>query len=227
MDGPTPNLGRRATAVPTRRVNGFSRAVRAALVVGGVGLFAVACTRDENPTLPKGAVRTPNFGLTDPRNGPGACMGDDAISFGQTSGLASATGLNCTANDIDVASADIISFSFDNINFTPLAPGARVDCAQNDTIFVETVAHLQNNATARYDIGVWIASAETNDTVTFSNGRKSNAVTGACTHYNLTKDSAGVANLDGGDACGDMSSGGLTSLRLDVLKVACKPDQDG
>ena len=71
-------------------------------------MFAVACTRDENPTLPKGAPRVPNFGLTDPRNGPGACMGDDAIAFGQTSGLATATGLNCTANDIDVASADIV-----------------------------------------------------------------------------------------------------------------------
>ena len=235
MDGPTPNMGRRATRFRTPRSNGFSRAARTALVMGGVGFFVAACGRDDPPTAAKVAI-VPHFGVTDPANGPGACMGDNSFAYGGTDGLGSATGLNCTANDIDIATSDITRYSFDGINFTDLGPGGRVSCVQGDTIFVETVAHLQNNATERYDIGVWLAASDQNPIIEMHGDKGeivfSNAVTGSCTHYNLTKDSTGVADLDGpppaaGDACGDMSSGGLTALRLDVLKVACVPDNNG
>jgi len=229
MDGPTPNMSRRANAVGTRRLNGFSRAARAALVMGGVGFFLVACGRDEPPTAAKGAI-VPHFGLTDPANGPGACMGDDSFTAPQlTPGQASPSDLNCTANDIDIATADITRYSFDGITFTDLTPGGRVQCLAGDTIFVETVAHLQNNATSRWDIGVWLAASDQNPTYEMKDGNVSfltNALTGSCTHYNLTRDSTGVANLDS-DACGDMVSGTQTALRLDVLKVACSPDQSG
>ena len=222
MDGPTPNTGRRATAFRTRRSNGFSRAARAALVVGGVGFFVVACGRDDAPTAANSVV--PNFAVTDPANGPGACMGDDSFANPKlTPGLSSASGLNCTANDIDIATADIARYSFDGITFTPLPPGSRVQCQQGDTVFVETVAHLQNNATSRWDIGIWLAASDANPVYQFKDGNTTiftNALTGSCTHYNLTRDSTGVANLDG-DACGDMQSGTQTALKLDVLTVRC------
>jgi uncharacterized repeat protein (TIGR01451 family) len=153
-------------------------------------------------------------------------MGDDAFAFGKTDGMASATNVNCTAEDIEVATAVVSSYSFDLAGtFTPLLPGQRIQCdpATQPVVFINTVANLRNNAQSRYDIGVWIESDPNNPVVQFTQG-SSTAVTGSCTHYNLTTISTGVSQLDG-DACGDMSQGsGLAELDLDILAVPCQDD---
>jgi hypothetical protein len=152
-------------------------------------------------------------------------MGDDALAAGFINGQKTAIDLNCTANDIDIAEAVVDSFSTDGVTWQLLAPGDTISCLPNSNVLVSTSANLENNATSRYDIGVWIADS-TNLAVPTTGGGKTiltTALTGRCTHYNLTRDSAGVANLDGGDACGDMSSGGLTALHLDILTVKCQP----
>ncbi|HEX6051541.1 MAG TPA: hypothetical protein VFZ21_19855, partial [Gemmatimonadaceae bacterium] len=76
------------------------------LSVAAVALLIAACGQNDKGPMGIAPVPTsPNFGLTDPANGPGQCMGDDSFEFGQTDGLASAVDLNCTANDIDIATA--------------------------------------------------------------------------------------------------------------------------
>ena len=119
------------------------------------------------------------------------------------------------------------AYSFDNVTFTPLLPGQRIQCdpATQPIIFINTVANLLLNASERYDIGVWIESDPNNPVVPFTApGPSSTAVTGSCTHYNLTNGTTGVSNLDG-DACGDMNSiGDVAQLDLDVLEVPCQDD---
>jgi hypothetical protein len=196
--------------------------------MAALAMLAAACGQNDKPPVGIGPVPTsPKFGLTDPSNGDGVCMGDDAFAFGQTDGMGSATDVNCTAEDVEIATAVVSAYSFDNVTFTPLLPGQRIQCdpATQPIVFINTVANLQNNAQSRYDIGVWIESDPNNPVVEFTQG-SSTAVTGSCTHYNLTNGSTGVSNLDA-DACGDMSEGsGLAQLDLDVLEVPCQ-DDDG
>ncbi|HEU4828537.1 MAG TPA: hypothetical protein VFT04_05030 [Gemmatimonadales bacterium] len=139
-------------------------------------------------------------------------MQDDSEDAGLTSG---GTPLNCTANDIDIASATVTAYSFDDVTYTPLPPGEAIQCNEGQTIFAETEALLQNNAQERYDIGVWIATDG------------GDALTGSCLHFNLVLEEAGVADLDGGDTCGDMAAGGLTTVKLDTLQLVCNANENG
>ena len=189
-----------------------------AVTAAAAGLFIVACSEaTKHPVAPEGApAYTPSFGLVNAGNGPGACMGEDSYASGLTPGLASASGLNCTANDIALASATVTEYSFVSAAgpFTALAPGATISCTQGDTIYARTSAILETSATYRWDVGVWIATDG------------GDAVTGSCVHFNLIPGAQGVPNTDG-DACGDMASAnGLTTVPLDVLTLVCS-DADG
>jgi hypothetical protein len=240
MDGPTPNVVRRTEVTRRRRFHTLSRAAQGALFTGVLGLFAVSCGRQDGPTPPVAVIplTPPNFAVDDPRNGPGVCMGNDAFTAGFINGMKDATDLNCTANDIDIAEAEVRRYSINNGPLTVLNPGERISCIPTDLVFVETFAKIQNNAQSRYDIGIWIADDPTgtlNPFYEFQDGNEkflTNALTGSCTHYNLSKTTGGVttpgvSDLDGGDACGDMQQGAITSVKLDLLQIQCKVDNTG
>src|SRR5687768_6555698 len=95
-----------------------------AAALSSVALIVVSCSEDTRhpvgPSVPPD-VATPLFDFTAAGNGPGACMGDDAFASGLVPGLSSATNLNCTANDIDLASANVTEYSFISATgpFTP------------------------------------------------------------------------------------------------------------
>src|SRR6266550_1865208 len=134
---------------------------RACILVGAAALFT-AC-KDNQPIAPKvSPSAAPLFGINTPQNGPGACMGDDAFAFGQTSGLGAPDQLNCTSQDVDIGLAIVTSYSFDGITFTnlpaecltdPTLPQCRIQCAPGTTVFAQTQAVVQNNAQTRWDFG--------------------------------------------------------------------------
>jgi hypothetical protein len=185
-------------------------------LAGVVGAFAIACTDTPTATdtLPEPGI--PLFGLTDPFNGSGGCMGDDALAAGRVGGMKNASDLNCTANDIYIAEAFITGFNHDEpINdqdFTPFNPLEPIECVEGAKIWVQTTARLAINATERYDIGVWIAEDG------------GDALTGTCGHWNLLNEEA--FNHDG-DSCGDMSSGVDQLVDLGMLELTCSPNQEG
>jgi hypothetical protein len=198
---------------------------RTCTLVGAIGLF-VACS-DNTTVAPKPglAPATASFDFAVPANGNGACMGNDAVTANGfvsnwTSGLATASDVLCTSNDIDIATTTVLGFSFISASgpFTPLAPGDRITCTPGQTIFAQTSAQLENNAQNRYNIGVWIA----NDPTT---GVQGSAIDGACLHFNLIPGTQGSTQIDG-DACGDMSQGsGLATLDLGALTIVCPAGQ--
>jgi hypothetical protein len=81
------------------------------VLAGGLGLFA-ACSDSPTGVQKNVTPSTPQFDATIPANGTGACMGTDAFASGFTSGMNSASDLNCTANDIDIAFASLTEYSF-------------------------------------------------------------------------------------------------------------------
>lgn len=174
------------------------------------------------PTQTGVSPTDPRFSATDPFNDEGVCLAADAYLSGFTSGVNSETSLadstkSCTSNDVRVAQADIISYSFDGVTYKTYNPDSTPTCNVGDPLFVKVAAHLQETATsARSDIGIWVG-------LNGSNGR-----TGTCNHYNLVAPalnttSGGVSNIDG-DSCGDMNAGASTSppVELGVLDVVCQ-----
>jgi hypothetical protein len=184
--------------------------IRASLLFGAVGLFACS----DNPTVTREQVAPTDIALDAAfKNGTGACMGDNAFASGFTSGMGSASDLNCTANDIDIAFATVTEYSFTSSTsgFQTLPSGQTIECTGGQTIYVRTHAFLQNNAQERYDIGLWVATDG------------GDAVTGTCNHYALNTNDTGVSSLeaDHKDTCGDMAAGVLTDVDLDVLTLTC------
>ena len=184
------------------------------VLAGGLGLFA-ACSDSPTGVQKNVTPSTPQFDETIPANGTGACMGNDAFASKFTSGMGSASDLNCTANDIDIAFASLTEYSFTSSTgpFNALPSGTSIECTGGQTIYVRTHAFLQNNAQSRYDIGLWIATDG------------GDAVTGTCNHYNLIPNQSGASNLEVAaqqDQCGDMAQGaGLVDVDLDVLTLTC------
>ena len=198
-------------------------------VIGAVGILGLCGACSDNSTVaPKPGLApgaAPAFDLTVPANGSGACMGDDAVTSDSlvsnwTSGLSTATSLNCTSNDISVATATVVGYSFLSADgpFTPLTPGDHISCTPGQTIFAQTSAQLKNSAQDRYNIGVWIANDPTR-------GVEGSAVTGTCFHFNLIPGLNGSSQKDG-DSCGDMNQGaGLASVDLGTLTIVCPAGQ--
>ncbi|HEX8941902.1 MAG TPA: hypothetical protein VF785_02125, partial [Gemmatimonadaceae bacterium] len=152
-------------------------------------------------------------------------MGNDAVTADSlvsnwTSGISTATSLNCTSNDISVATTNVVGYSFVSSTgpFTALPAGQHIDCTPGQTIFAQTSAILKNSAQDRYNIGIWIANDPTL-------GVQGSAVSGACFHYNLIPGQNGSTQKDG-DFCGDMSQGsGLASIDLGALTIVCPAGQ--
>jgi len=196
--------------------------LRTCTTIAALALLASCNDRSTTAPSPIGiAPGDPNYSASIPFNDEGACLAADAYNGGFTTGVNSVTTLadptkSCTSNDVRVAQADIIEFSFDGDNFTTYT-GQEVTCAENTPLFVRVAAHLEETATsARSDIGIWVG-------LNGSNGR-----TGTCNHYNLNAPalnttSGGVSNIDG-DLCGDMNAGAETNpaVPLGVIDAICQ-----
>ena len=130
------------------------------------------------------------------------CMGDRAATeqpndpgkpFVQGMKIGDPTGLNCTANDVVIALADVISCSGCTND-----PGAPFTCVEGTTLTIEATVDLQSNAQQRRsDVGWWIAEDG------------GNAETGTCQHFyfDITGSPTGLDDLDGPpDVCGDIGA---------------------
>ena len=197
---------------------------RACTTIGALALLA-AC--GDNPTSAPTLSPSdkPALGLTDPLNqSDGVCLARDAYLSGAVNGVNDDQDLadpekSCTANDITIATADILEYSLDGVTYLPYTPGA-IACDEGSDIFVKLNAHVKENAESeRTDIGVWIATDG------------GNARTGTCNQYNLiapaydpTKPYTtvdGVANIDD-DSCGDMVDQQEAIVELGIITAKCE-----
>jgi len=188
---------------------------RTCTMAGALALLA-AC--GENPTsapTPLSPSAKPALGVSINLNGAdGACLATDAFLSGAVSGVNDDQDLadptqHCTANDVSIASATINAFSFNGTDFTTYT-GQNIQCDENEPIFLDLNAVLQETATStRTDIGVWIATDG------------GNARTGTCNQYNLRNAQAGVSNTDG-DLCGDLVNAGSATVPLGVISTICQ-----
>ena len=200
-------------------------------LLAAVLAISVASCGSENPTQPLGgstpaptggSAPPPAYGVSDPANGSGQCMANDAVSYpalvdGVSAGDNPVGLLNCTANDIFIAEA-VVTQVFDPTANGGLGAFVAFDandpphCTEGADITFKMTAHLAQNATSeRQDIGVWIATDG------------GNAETGQCNHYNLIPGVEGTINVDG-DQCAGMDEQATTSLDLGTLTVPCNPD---
>ena len=201
---------------------------RLGLVVAGAGLFLLACGKDTTTSNTPGvSAPLPQFAAGTPANGTGQCMGDDAADYGGVSGIDqdgtyAGTGgdkLNCTTNDIFLASATVTAIFDPEADggvggFVAFDPENPPHCSEGGTVTFQMTANLGQNAESdREDVGIWIATDG------------GNAESGICNHYNLISGATGTFN-DDGDQCAGMAEGGATSVNLGTLTVPCTPNED-
>ena len=191
-------------------------------LIGAIGALGVLASCGENPTgtpvggpSPLTPTAKPALGVALNLNGAdGVCLARDAFLSGAVSGVNDDQDLanpaqNCTANDVKVASADIISYSFNGTDFTTYT-GQPIQCIEGDPIFLELKANLEETSTStRTDIGVWIATDG------------GNARTGTCNQYNLRNAQTGVSDTDS-DKCGDLVNQGTATVPLGVISTICQ-----
>ena len=187
------------------------------LSLAALALIVAACGESTTPppTSPV-APNGPNLAAIDPFNSLGNCLAADvAAAPAGFDDPSLATG-HCTANDIRIATADVIEYSFNGTDFFPFDPANPISCVETQPLFLRINAHVKETATSeRTDIGVWIAQDG------------GNARTGSCNQYNLAPAPtqgtvvAGVSNIDG-DQCGDMNNAGEAILELGVINAVCQ-----
>src|SRR5947209_14707382 len=116
-------------------------------LAAALGLIAACGDRVTPPTSDPTPTTGPSFALGVPFNDQGACLAADAFNSGATSGVSSVTTLadptkSCTSNDVRVASADVIEYSFDGQTYTQYT-GQTVTCNVGTPIFVKVAANLE------------------------------------------------------------------------------------
>ena len=194
---------------------------------GAIGLFA-ACT--DTPTGMRTAPlipAAPSLARDSAFNGLGKCMADDAVRAptGTISGVKfgddPTTVLNCTSQDVKIATALVASYRIADAAGTfsgtpiPYNAGDNVSCIVNRKIELTMSAKLNETASStRSDIGIWIATDG------------GNAQTGACNHYNLPVNpltpGTGVSTGDN-DSCGDLNAGAVVpSFPLGTFEAVCE-----
>lgn len=200
------------------------------LLSAAFALGVAACGSDSptqplestNSALDGGSKPPVAFAVSDPANGTGACMANDAVSYASlVDGVATTSDpvglLNCTANDIYIAEAVVTSVFDPEANggvgaFVAFDESDPPHCTEGETLTFKMTAQLAQNAESeRQDIGVWIATDG------------GDAETGQCNHYNLIPGVTGTTNADG-DQCAGMAEAATTSLDLGTLTVPCTPD---
>jgi hypothetical protein len=180
------------------------------ILAGAVGLFALACGEDAPTDTKTSPEIKPQFSQSVPFNNAGECMNDDLERFGQT-------GLNCTANDIRIATAIVTK-----VDGQAYSPGDVVSCSGGGTVDLTiTGILLATSNSERGDVGIWVAT---------DNG---DAKTGDCNHYNIPTSPlpTGSVNSDA-DQCGGMQAPSkqtpaTTAIDLGIFTVQCSDVQDG
>ena len=191
------------------------------------GALALLAACGENAVGPNGALspKGPSFNASVPFNNNGVCMADDAVAAptgtvpGVKQGDDPLTATNCTSNDVNIATTNLISYRLadedGNFSGTPiLYTGQNVACVENQGVELTLSAELDETATSeRFDIGVWIATDG------------GNAITGACNHYNLVE--GGTVTDEDGDSCGDLNEGAnVTGFELGTITTICQVNPD-
>jgi hypothetical protein len=176
----------------------------------GVGFVAVACDEEVPTALDEETTQTVKETATDPavtteQSTPlfdtqisaepaYNCMGDESVGF--VNGVSGPLDLNCTANDVVIALADIDSCT--GCTGGDGSPGNPYTCTEGSTITISGYVELQSNSNSRRsDIGWWIAEDG------------GDAQTGTCQHFyfDTTGDPTGLDDLDPvSDACGDIGA---------------------
>ena len=198
--------------------------IRTCTTIGALALLA-ACGDSLTSTPSLSPSAKPALLENDPLNlADGFCLAKDAWLADATTGVNDSLdladpGQHCEANDISIATADILEYSLDGVTFFPYVAGA-ITCDEGSDIFVKLNAHVKENSeSARTDIGVYIATDG------------GNARTGTCNHYNLLAPAfddtppyttvGGVANVDG-DKCGDMVDQKEAIVELGIITAKCE-----
>lgn len=203
--------------------------VAGGLVTAGILLFGISCsdspTESNAPSSPSPDVSATSgplsFGIGEAGNGSGQCLLADAQDAGFLQNL---TSLNCTSNDVDISFAEVTLYSINDPDpidgFTELPFGEEIDCVPGDVIFAVTDAKIANNASERYDLGLWINPNEGGSALTGDSPE--------CLHFNLIPDQNGSTTEEEGgtggtpDACGDVSADADTiTVPLDTLTLIC------
>lgn len=133
------------------------RKLTAVLAVASLGFVAAACssdipTKDSKVTTAGPGPIMPSDIAVD--NGSGTCLAQssaDGVNYTQTGGGWKATNgpsnLNCVSEDVDIALADVAQYRLSPSDpWLPLLEGQRIECTQGQTIYIDTEAHIQNNA---------------------------------------------------------------------------------
>ncbi|HEX7979464.1 MAG TPA: hypothetical protein VF461_12740 [Gemmatimonadaceae bacterium] len=199
----------------------------AGTLAGVIGLL-MSCT--DTPTGTHTTALTPaapSFTRDSAFNNSGQCMANDAVRApsGTISGVKfgddPATVLNCTSQDVKIATALVNSYriadSAGNFSGAPIQynPGDNVSCIKDRKIELTMSAKLNETASStRSDIGIWLATDG------------GNAQTGLCNHYNLPvnplEPGTGVSNGDN-DSCGDLNAGAFVpNFPLGTFVAVCE-----
>lgn len=195
-------------------------------LVAAVGLALAACS-DRAPVVgPSPAdVGPPLFGVSDPANGGGACMGDDAaaLPFDDPGALVDGfkedtdpESLVCEAEDVKVAETHVTEyFDPDLQQFVPFDPNDPPECDEGTNVRFKLNVDLEETADSeRQDIGIWIATDG------------GNAETGACDHFNLPVGTDGTTDVDG-DECADIEEAAtVEDFNIGELEVKCQSDPE-
>lgn len=120
--------------------------------------------------------------------------------------------LNCTANDIEVASVQVLN------NVTT--------CVAGTPVSLDLRAYLHLNSHDRHDIGIFMAKDARSPIIPSSSGGSAD-----CAVFGLPQSPSPFANLDG-NACGDFDRDSLpqgfqNSLDLGTVVVTCSAGPDG
>lgn len=127
-----------------------------------------------------------------------------------------ATDLNCTANDVEVASVDVLN--------------GVTTCVAGDPVSLHLQANIHANSQRRYNVGIFMAQDGKTGLLTSANGGSA-----VCSTFGLpiqTSPPSPFADLDG-NVCGDFDNSVLPSqappypLDLGTVTVTCTPDASG
>ena len=212
----------------------FTRRWLGSALAAGVAVVAISCSGDsptessnldaphpdQAPSMtPFSGPMSSGFGVAG--NGAGQCLLADAQQAGFLGDLKD---LQCTSNDVDISFAEVTFYSINDPDpaggFTELPAGEEIDCVPNDIIYAVTSAKIANNASERYDLGLWINPTEGGDALTGPSPE--------CLHFNLIPDENGSTIEETGgnggtiDACGDVAAEADTiTVPLDTLALVC------
>ena len=112
---------------------------RSCTIAGAIGLLAACGDSAIAPNTAIAPSERPALATNTPGNGGGACMGDDALAFGEIS-INDPEDVVCTAQDIDIGVAKVSSWSTDGVHFNTLNPGDRISCTPDQTVYVNMSA---------------------------------------------------------------------------------------